>query len=269
MNTVYKVIGQYMEADKVLAYHLVSNKGEEMQTPREQTIYMIQRGLVENMRIQTTKDGEVIIRGRGVNLNSLPVYNLNKHFKRLKITRRILFKGKCVGYEIEDDKGHKMNLGNKKIKELAVQGKLSNASLKKYTNTTGEVLLVLTGDGCRLHELPSVILTGTGKQEEQEEQDIVYKAIMMKRTGNIYSLNNTNKKIMFKPGDYVLLDTHGNISTKSQEEIVRGYINIKDSTKDCLTEKSNLSYILEIYGYNPIKLTDRHLESWEMLKAKV
>ena len=106
----YNVTGRYMSGTEVTAYHLVDNNGGYIVASKEKTIYLAGRNLINNMRVQTSGD-DVIIRGRGINLNQLPVYDTNKSTYRntqntssnytnlsmLKITKRVMYKNSCVG----------------------------------------------------------------------------------------------------------------------------------------------------------------------------
>ena len=117
----YRVVGRYMDGKEILGYHFIGSDNSDIQLNKERTIYMIGKGLIENMRIQTV-NGEIIIRGKGINLNKLPVYDEGKNEYRntgasrvaasssvhgkntsirnnmaqYKVTKRIMQKNNCI-----------------------------------------------------------------------------------------------------------------------------------------------------------------------------
>ena len=77
-NVLYSVTGRYMDGQKLVAYHLVGEDGSQAQEGKERVIWLIGKGVITNMRLQSGTNGEVIIRGKGVNLNNLPVFDIAK-----------------------------------------------------------------------------------------------------------------------------------------------------------------------------------------------
>mgnify|MGYP001079768618 CR=1 FL=1 len=283
MVTMYNVVGRYMDGSSVVAYHLTSNDGSWIKADKEKTIWLIQQGLIGNMRTQVASDGEVIIRGRGTNLNKLPVYDENKQSIRGKngtqsnkkdidmftITRRIIKKEGIVGYEIVNRGGKRFNVGNSAAKKLATKKRLTNAVLKKYRSSDG-VRFVLVGYGCNLNELPYIIMTDTGELLDPDNSVNIYRAIMMKRAGSIYSRKGRNR-VHFKPGQYVLLDSRGNIETKNRDEVDNMFERVDCSNEDSrynMSVENDTEYLLEIYGYKAIRITPEQMNSWDKVKVK-
>ena len=132
-NTIYSVTGRYMDGQKLIGYHLVGEDGSQAQVSKEQVIWLIGKGAISNMRLQIGTNKEIIIRGKGVNLNNLPVFDQGKQQFRntdasqaaanskvsvarsnvsdanpmgqYKILKRIMYKNNCLGYEVVDHSG--------------------------------------------------------------------------------------------------------------------------------------------------------------------
>ena len=118
----YRVVGRYMRGKETTGYHFIGSDDSSVQLNKERTIYMIGKGLIENMRIQTDGD-EIVIRGKGINLLSLPVYDeskqdfrnnsasqlvansnvqpkntsINNNMAQYTIIKRIMSKNNCIG----------------------------------------------------------------------------------------------------------------------------------------------------------------------------
>ena len=142
-NEVYRVTGRYMSGSEVDSYHLVSNTGKVLIANKAKAILLISRGLVENMRVQYS-GADVIIRGKGVNLNTLPIFDLNKEafrnngampqvgstsktakqnpLSQYKITKRIMYKTSCIGYMLIDTTGHERKVTKAQAHKLAIEG---------------------------------------------------------------------------------------------------------------------------------------------------
>ena len=79
-NMKYKATGRYMDGKNLIGYHIVAIDDESIQAreTRDRIIYLTSRGCIVNMRLQKDDKGDIIIRGKGTNLNNLPVFDIGK-----------------------------------------------------------------------------------------------------------------------------------------------------------------------------------------------
>ena len=299
-NTIYNVTGRYMDGQKLVAYHLVGEDGSQAKESKDRVIYLIGRGLIANMRIQVGTDKEVIIRGKGINLNNLPVFDEGKQQFRgdnisqlaanssvsvknssvneanqmgqYKIIKRIMLNNKCLGYELQDHSGRVTRKKRDDVILLATQKLVSNAVANKYTKEDGSIHVVLRGVDCELGKLPILIVNEQGKIVDplKDKSNLTVRGAYMKHSGTIHdTIRNTN--INFKFGDFIICNATGNIIIKSREQIEKEYV--KDTTSSsaiCDDYLANLSgYYIEIFGSNTIQLTPKMVRSWVILKPRV
>lgn len=153
MGLTFNVTGRYMNGSQVVGYQLVGQDGSQLQVNSDRIIFMIGRGEINNMRVQYN-DGEVVPRGKGVNLNKLPRFDVTKQqfggneasqkaakithrnnyaaMGQLEIIKRIM-RGKAVeGYVVRDFSGAEKKLPRSKVIELASNKIISNATVSKY-----------------------------------------------------------------------------------------------------------------------------------------
>ena len=275
-KTLYRVTGRYMDGQKIVGYHLVGNDGSQLKEGKERIIYLIGKGVIENMRIQNGSDG-LIIRGKGVNLNDLPVFDINKgerkrvtdtKFGQYKITKRIMSKNDCIGYEVVDYNGKIYKKRRTQILELAEQKLISNASCQKY-NSNGNIKYVLRGIGCDLNKLPVLIMDNTGNVVDPLEfKAISVRATFMRGSGVVHDFSN-KRKINFKSGDFIVYSAGGIISVISSEELTSRY-NKSDSKKAVCDDYLSLAsrYGIEIFGKSKIALNADIVSKWPVLLKK-
>ncbi|MBO5388008.1 MAG: hypothetical protein J6A59_07710 [Lachnospiraceae bacterium] len=296
-NTIYNVTGRYMSGQKVIAYHLVGEDGSQAQESKERVIYLIGKGVIANMRTQTAADNEIILRGKGINLNKLPVFDQNKQQFRnndisqaaantkvpvknsvehanamgqYRILRRIMYKSKCLGYEVQDYSGAITRKKREDVIKLAIQKLISNAVAQKYkAEEDKEPRIILRGVDCDLGKLPILIVNEQGKivDPTKDASKLTVRSAYMKRSGIIHDkLNNTD--IKFKAGDFILCGANGQITIKDRLVVEKEYTKDTESNKalcdDYLDVSSN--YMIEIFGAKPVQLTSNMIKSWVILK---
>lgn len=300
-NTIYSVTGRYMDGQKLIGYHLVGEDGSQAQVSKEQVIWLIGKGAISNMRLQIGANKEIIIRGKGVNLNNLPVFDQGKQQFRntdasqaaanskvsvarsnvsdanpmgqYKILKRIMYKNNCLGYEVVDHSGKVSRKKREKVIELAIQKLISNAVARKYTRP-GKVApeIILRGVDCDLNRLPILIVDNTGKIVDPtlENNQLTVRSAYMKRSGLVKD-NVHNKDIPFKAGDFIVCGANGEITIKNKLEMEKEYTKSNDESHaicdDYLYFASN--YFIEIFGGKPIQITDNMIKAWAIFKPRM
>lgn len=297
-NVVYRVTGRYMDGQKVIGYHLVGEDGSQAQESRDRVIWLIGKGVITNMRVQLGADGEEIIRGKGINLNNLPVYDPNKDKYRntessqqvansgvsvkkssvagvspmgqYTITHRIMIKNKCLGYQLIDYSGAVTRKKRDEVIKLAIQKLISNAVVQRYTKPeTNKPELILRGVNCELSKLPILVVSDNGKivDPTKNKDGFTVRSAYMKHSGIIHDTVN-NIRIPFKAGDFVICEANGAIIIKDRLSVEKLYKKDTESAQafcdDYLDTASNC--YIELFGSKPIQLTKAMIKSWIILK---
>lgn len=289
IKCTYKVAGRYMSGSSVVGYHLVGSDGIQIRVNKERLIYLIGKGLVDNMRVQAYKN-QLIIRGKGINLNNLPVYDINKDKFRdsnnkvgadrdscikdigqMEIVKRIMYKTKCLGYVVRDFRGIERKLSRAKVIDLAMKRLIKNATVQKYNDkNTGVTKLILRGLNCDLTKLPILIVDSTGKIiDPEDKRSVRMRATRVKRAGAIHD-KIKNITIPFKAGDYLVCGFKGVIRAVKSNEMDDLFI-IDKETKyaTCDNYLNNLKrYPIEIFGKDLIELNKNQILKWSIVKPK-
>lgn len=290
-NTItYNVVGRYMNGSNVTGYHLLGSNGNQLPVTKERLIFLIGRGIIDNMRIQVNGT-EMIIRGKGVNLNNLPVYDekrssfrTNSESQRtansavtpkkdinvslmgqLEIKKRIMYRTNCLGYMVVDHSGKERKLSRESVIQLALQKLISNATVQKYSPSPDVEKLILRGAGCDLASLPALIVDASGKiiDPESDRKDIKIRAIRMKRGGILYD-KVKNKKYVFEAGDYLVCGIKAVLRpVKSNDMEVMFHTDRSTSEAICDTCLDNLNnYPIELFGLKSMTLSKKSILSW-------
>lgn len=297
-NMMYSVTGRYMEGQKIVGYHLVGEDGSQAKESKEHIIRMINMGRITNMRVQTGSDGEEIIRGKGINLNKLPVYDLAKQQFRdneasqsaasskvsvsrssleninsmgqYHITKRIMFKNKCMGYELQDYSGRVTRMQRDKVLKLAVERLIANAVANKVIDkNTGLPILILRGVGVELRNIPSLIMTENGNIiDPVRDANKVIRCTFLKYNG-ILRDEKTGKSSTFKKGDYMVCNCTGDIDIEDKNNLEGNY------TRDMSLESAvgddyfmDNRYSVEIFGAQKKFVNTDMIKKWYILKMK-
>lgn len=299
-NITYRVVGRYMDGQKLTGYHLVGSDGSQLPVNKERTIFMISSGKIENMRIQSDTSSDkngIIIRGKGVNLNNLPVYDERKQTFRgddasqsvatnkvqpkkdsgfnamgqFEITARIMKGTQCIGYVVIDGSGAQSKFSRKKILEIGLKKMLKNAEVQKFTKDGQETQFILRGSGCNLSELPILILSDDGRiiDPSKKESGNSYRAMRVSRSGIVVS-NNNNIRLQFSAGDFILCGVNGEFKIENVDNMSARYIVDKEaSSAICDKYLSNVNdYSIEFFGQSPIQLSQSIILKWGIVKIK-
>ena len=295
-GVTYRVVGRYMAGPAVTGYHLLGSDGRQLPVTKERAIYLIGRGLVENMRVQANGK-EMIIRGKGVNLNSLPIYDEKRNKFRnneaygaikdsavkpkkdsgispmgqVKIIKRIMYKNRCLGYIVVDHSGKERKFSRKQVINLAIQKIVSNATVQKYTPPgKDKPELILRGAGIDLSKLPSVLVDNTGKliDPQRDRDELKIRAIRMRRGGIVYD-KVKNRKIPFEPGDRLVCGIKGTIRPVRASEFEKMFsVDKAGNMAICDDYLDNLkNYPIEIFGSTPREINADQVKKWDIVRA--
>lgn len=295
-NITYKVVGRYMNGKEVVGYHFIGSDNSPLALNKERTIYLIGKGVIENMRI-STNNGEIIIRGKGINLNTLPVYDESKdkyrpgqvsqqaaassaqargvdnrnNMSNFKIVKRIMKGTNCIGYVLEDIVGNLRNVSRDTVIEYAKNNRISNAILNKVTDpSTGQLTFALRGvNGCQFKKLPIMIVDEAGRiiDPKSNKSLTTIRAARMKSAGHI--LNRTNGRVdRFTVGDFVVINVDGHLKVVPGQTFITEYVPEKgqktatcDHCLNCLSD-----YTLEIYGSSSMVINPNQALTWAMAR---
>lgn len=163
-RTEYQLTGRYMTGGVVVGYNLQSiNSDKSGRYTRDQLCYLLGRGQITNCT-GSVSQGRVIIRGKGMSIDSLPTVEVEKGAKRSRsragagksdavnsfsLVGKIKSGNSVVGYVISNT-----GLGQKKVSkaqfiDLIKAGRVTNAT---YQNYKGQELM--RGVGISLKDLP-------------------------------------------------------------------------------------------------------------------
>lgn len=169
-RTQYQIVGRYMDGKEVTGYHLQSlDTGKSGKYNKEQVCFLVGRDQVTNCEGQIYQD-KVLLRGKGISLDDLPVQQENGSLSRTdnigKIRRgtsasdamtQVVIVGSVVrgrnvlGYVIQNAGGGKTQVERDKLLELARAGRVGNARVQMYQGR-----MILKGVGVDLSQLPKV-----------------------------------------------------------------------------------------------------------------
>lgn len=297
-NVTYKVVGRYMNGKELIGYHFIGSDNSPLILNKDRTIYLIGKGVIENMRI-STNNGEVIIRGKGINLNTLPVYDESKdkyrpgsvsqqaaasnaqargvgnrnNMSNFKIVKRIMSGTTCIGYVLEDIVGNLKNVNRDKVIEYARDNRISNAVLSKVTDpATNKLTFALRGvNGCSIKKLPVMIVDESGRivDPNLNKSMTTIRAARMKSAGHI--TNHINGKVdRFTVGDFVVINVDGQLKVIPGQVFITEYIPEReqrtatcDHCLNCLSD-----YTLEIYGNCSMIINPEQALTWAMARHK-
>lgn len=299
-NVMYSVTGRYVDGNKVLGYHLVGDDGSQSRETRERIIWLIGKGIISNMRTQVDEDGNILIRGKGVNLNTLPKFDVAKQkysnsnisqevanskvdiskstvdnidkMGQYKILRRIMYKNNCLGYEVQDYSGKITKMKRDNVINFAMQKLICNAEARKYIDSGSNTpKITLRGVGCELSKLPFLIVTDKGEivDPAKETDKFTVRGAYMK-CGGIIKQVSTGKTKAFRNGDFIVCKLNGDINILSRIEMESKYTIKNDESKAaCDDYLYNMgSYQIELFGNKPINLTGDMVKSWTIFKPK-
>lgn len=293
-GVIYKVVGKYTIGKTIIGYHLVGEDGSQARESKERVIYLTNRGLISNLKIQVNPDNTELLRGKNTNITKLPVFdyatktfqasdntkpvssvdtsklapNTSYKFCQYIINRRIMSNGICVGYEISSASNRRVRIPRSKVLELTLNKLISNATVLKYKDKeTGKTILVLRGVDCNLDELPILIVDLDGSIiDPNKESGSIIRAIKVKG-GGILKDNISGASTTFENGDYIVCNIVGVLDVRKKNDIDNKYKaerTIKSSPGDYYVKDDR--YSMEPFGQMPMSIKKDLILNWPILK---
>lgn len=165
----YAIIGRYMNGKEVTGYQLQDEGGKSKRYTKEQVYFLVGKGAVTNCSGQIYED-KVILKGKGINLNDLPIADEKSGsikntevvgkvrkgktstdvMNQCIIVGRLEANGRTVGYTVKNAGGATRKLKREDVLTLAKNGGIGNARVQMYKGKP-----LLRGVGINLNDLPS------------------------------------------------------------------------------------------------------------------
>ena len=165
----YAIIGRYMNGKEVTGYQLQDESGKSKRYTKEQVYFLVGKGAITNCSGQIYED-KVILKGKGINLNDLPIADERKGsirnteavgkvrkgktstdvMNQCIIVGRLEANGRTVGYTVKNAGGATRKLKREDVLTLAKNGGIGNARVQMYKGKP-----LLRGVGVNLNDLPS------------------------------------------------------------------------------------------------------------------
>ena len=285
-GVIYSVTGRYMNGREVVAYHLLGEDGSQAQENKDRVIWLIGKGQIDNLRIQFDENNEAIIRGKGINLNKLPVYDIGKgkyhddsnsqsvsngvnvakskvadisKMGQYTIQKRIMSGKYCVGYEVTSYSGKVKRLSRQNVIDLAVQRLISNAEAQKVKDPkTGKFVLVLRGKNVDLSKLKSLVVNSSGEiidpENAVDELDVRY---IPATAGGVIRDKKENKVYQFNRGDYIVCSADCTLNVIQGAEFNQKYTESDNTKAVCDNLLDENRFTIEIFG-DSRKAVDRN-----------
>ena len=246
-----------MSGSSVIGYIFEGSDGSRHSFDRDKTLYLIGRGQIENMRAQSVSDGSVIIRGKGTNLNNLPVIDAKELKARLKVIRKVTNNSRVVAYDVVDRNGKIKTLGLKDTVKACKEGLISNIEIHKESNGYR-----VTWVGFDIKSLESREECTNGTANRNKELTLL-KATRVKESGVIVN-NNTGKESSISNGDIILIDELGRAVVIVYDKFIR---NFKKSDK-ALNIESNTNYKMIVNGRS-VEMKSYDINKWVTVEKVV
>lgn len=290
-GVMYSVTGRYMKGREVVAYHLLGEDGSQAQENKDRIIWLIGKGQIDNLRIQFGENNEAIIRGKGINLNKLPVYDIGKGKYRddlssqavnsgvdvaksgiadiskmgqYTIQKRIMSGKYCVGYEVTSYDGKVKRLSRQNVIDLAVQRLISNAEAQKVKDPkTDKLVLILRGKNVDLSKLKSLVITSSGEiidpENSANELDVRY---TLATAGGVIRDSKENTVEQFSRGDYIVCNASCYITAIPNDKFVQQYIKSNNTKAVCDNLLDESRFTIEIFGDDRKAIDRDSVKNW-------
>lgn len=256
MKVYYRVIGRYVNGNTVIGYVFSGSDGSKHSFNKDKTIYLIGKGLVENMRIQSADDGSVIIRGKGTNLNNLPVVDARELKARLKVIGKVTDGNKITAYDFLDINGKRKTLGLTDTVKACKNGIVNNLDIRRDDKGYR-----INGIGFDVKELP--VRNENIEKVEKTKRTNKVKATRIKSNGVLINRTTGDTKDV-RGGDVIIIDSIGRAAIIPYKEFVGKF---KRSEYD-IEVSLNTNYELSIEN-RLVVMNGVEVNKWTTVETKI
>lgn len=281
----YEAKGRCMKGTNVYKYMLLGTDNKIVATNLTETIHLIGRGMINNLRLVPNDNNMgVSIRGKGVNILKLPVYEEyngayrvrnteeligkveKESFAEFKITHRVMYKNDCIAFILMNSAGVSKPIRKKRVMALAAEDKISNATLVRHKNeTTGNVSAILRGVSCSLLDLPVIAADENGEAITRLGiPGVTVRAAMMVEAGTVR--DDTGKRVSFSPSDILVFNEFGYIDVYKKQDFIRRFRHREDCTEaivDSISQQAE-KYNIDLFNSNTYKLSIKTINKWKI-----
>ena len=274
------VVGKLRNGQEIDKYIAKDTEGKTYYLTREEMIVYGTRGNIKNIRIQVS-NGKSIIRGKGIDLNTLPEMNINtgnvrqgkaKEVAEFIIIKKIIDKGKLIGYQIKNRVGAVKNISKTDTLKLADLGKIKNAKVeKRISNQNSSIEMRLIGVGCDINAIPSLIRNEAGQfiDPAVTKRGLSTRALLVNKGGQILDYRR-KRKIPFVTGDFLVLQLNGDLRVYNRNEIAREFTINRNERKATIDDYVNnyKDIRISILGNEEMQLNNENLKNWTIIDFK-
>lgn len=217
-DSVYMVCGIYKDGTITVAYRLMASNGTIVKKDIEQTEKLIEDGKIHNMRIQIT-NGRKIIRGKGINLNNLSVYDASELDveNKYELKSRVMHKSKCIGYEIKDSLGSSKIISKAEAMDMIEHGKITNAEIRKVNNK-GKIASAIVGVGYKISQLETIIVSNGKIVNQKDESENTCRMYITRRSGILVDKKSGDMQ-RFRIADALVYSIGGKIQVMDSDDL--------------------------------------------------
>lgn len=274
------IVGKLRNGQEIDKYIAKDSEGHTYYLTREEMIVYGSRGNIKNIRIQVS-NGKSIIRGKGIDLNTLPEMNINtgnirqgkaKETAEFIIVKKIIDKGKLIGYQLKNKAGAIKNISKADTLKLADSGKIKNAKVEKRINSqNNSIEMRLIGINCDLNKVASLIRNDAGQfiDPTVTKRGLSTRALLVTKGGQILDYKR-KRKIPFVTGDFLVLQLDGNLKVYNRNEIAKEFTLNRDERKATIDDYVNnyKDIRISILGNEEMQLNNENLKSWTIINFK-
>lgn len=250
---MYKINGRFVdENNETKGYYLVSDNEEKLKASIKYTTELAGKGLVENAKVQSTRDGKLILRGKLLNLTKLPI--IRGRVAGIKVVGESVFTGiiykknSVAGYVVRNAKGTKSRLSYKKVVDLVVGNYIGNAEANMDIH--GKVSIK-----CDESTLDKYYMDKDNKIYKKGKAGVKMRAIKQSSGGIINGEP-------FDRGDYLVCGYLGEIEIYKTEEFERKFIRSEEAVAICDLHIDDVDLQIERFDTSVEKVEPNEIKSW-------
>lgn len=243
-----RAVGRIMEGTKVIGYRMIRSDGKKIDMSRTATINDINMSRVENMRVIKGANGDIVIRGYGVNLLNLPVVKVENNDKYV-IERIIVKDGKIVGYMATNGNNKKM-LKCRDAVELITDNKIKGAELVKNTQN-GKIFIIPKKDSTDFRKNAVMILEGNKVIDPIKNKSYMTLRARQFRVGGVFNDRERNITMRLEDNGFIVCLPDQRVEVLTEKEFNERYKGLRTLNKG---EKAVSDYYRPTYMSKEVTL---------------